>query len=79
MGTKSGEILVYDIAASTLIESIAAHKGAVWSMHVRPDELGLVTGSADKDVKFWEFTSKTVDKVSTLCYLSDLFYSISCR
>lgn len=35
-------------------------------MQVRPDELGLVTGSADKDVKFWEFTSKTVDKVSTL-------------
>lgn len=24
-------------------------------MHVRPDEEVLVTGSADKDIKFWEF------------------------
>jgi U3 small nucleolar RNA-associated protein 12 len=66
VGTKSGEILIYDIAASALTESISAHKGAVWSMQVRPDELGLVTGSADKDVKFWDFTNRGVDKVSPI-------------
>ncbi|KAF8592773.1 WD40 repeat-like protein [Ramaria rubella] len=58
VGTKSGEILVYDVAASALVETITAHTGAVWSMQVRPDEGGLVTGSADKDVKFWDFERK---------------------
>ena len=38
-----------------MIDSIKAHEGAVWSMHVRPDGKALVTGSADKDIKFWEF------------------------
>lgn len=35
-------------------------------MHVRPDEQVLVTGSADKEVKFWEFerTGTTGDEVS---------------
>ncbi|KAF7331839.1 WD-REPEATS-REGION domain-containing protein [Mycena kentingensis (nom. inval.)] len=55
VGTKSGEILIYDLASSSLIETIQAHTGTVWSLHVRADEQMLVSGSADKDVKFWEF------------------------
>ncbi|KAF9006480.1 WD-repeat-containing protein [Cyathus striatus] len=58
VGTKSGEILIYDIASSSLIETVKAHKGTVWSLHVRADEQGLASGSADKDVKFWEFERK---------------------
>ncbi|KIJ37465.1 hypothetical protein M422DRAFT_178030 [Sphaerobolus stellatus SS14] len=61
VGTKSGEILVYDIAASALVDTIKAHSGALWSMHAKPDETGLVTGSADKDVKFWSFEWKKGD------------------
>jgi len=62
IGTKSGEILVYNIAASALVDTVKAHTGAIWSLHVRPDEQRLVTGSADKDVKFWEFKiRKTVE------------------
>ena len=57
IGTKSGEILVYDLASSSLIDTIKAHFATVWSLHVRPDEKALVSGSADKDVKFWEFES----------------------
>lgn len=30
-------------------------------MHVRPDGRALVTGSADKGIKFWEFEEKTTD------------------
>lgn len=55
MGTKDGDILLYDIASSSLLETIKAHSSTVWSMHVRPDGEALVTGSADKDIKFWEF------------------------
>ena len=55
IGTKSGELLLYDIAGSTLLSSYKAHTGPVWGIHVRPDGRGLVSGSADKDVKFWNF------------------------
>ncbi|KAJ3573882.1 hypothetical protein NP233_g2154 [Leucocoprinus birnbaumii] len=58
IGTKSGEILIYDIASSTLIDTIQAHTATVWSIQVRPDERGMVSGSADKDVKFWDFEQK---------------------
>ncbi|KZO97954.1 WD-repeat-containing protein [Calocera viscosa TUFC12733] len=54
VGTKSGEMLLYDIASSALVETIKAHNGTVWSIDVRPDGKGLVSGSADKDVKFWD-------------------------
>ncbi|KAJ7095283.1 WD-repeat-containing protein [Mycena belliarum] len=58
VGTKTGEILIYELASSSLVETIQAHTGTVWSLHVRADEQALVSGSADKDVKFWEFGQK---------------------
>lgn len=58
VGTKSGEILIYDIASSTLIDTIQAHTSTIWSIQVHPDEHGLVSGSADKDVKFWDLEQK---------------------
>ncbi|TBU33243.1 WD40 repeat-like protein, partial [Dichomitus squalens] len=58
VGTKSGEILIYDIASSSLVDTVQAHSATVWSIHVRPDGTGLVSGSADKDVKFWDFERK---------------------
>ncbi|KAH7922440.1 WD40 repeat-like protein [Leucogyrophana mollusca] len=60
VGTKSGEILIYDLASSSLSETIKAHSATVWSLHVRADERALVSGSADKEVKFWEFENKAV-------------------
>ena len=67
VGTKSGELLVYDLATSSLVETIAAHSGTVWSIQVTPKKLGMVTGSADKEVKFWDFeynVGSQADKVS---------------
>ncbi|KAG2369907.1 WD40-repeat-containing domain protein [Suillus spraguei] len=55
IGTKSGEILIYDLASSALTDAVKAHSSTVWSLHVHPDEQVLVSGSADKEVKFWEF------------------------
>ncbi|BGP26588.1 beta transducin [Rhodotorula toruloides] len=60
VGTKSGELLLYDLSSSSLLETSAAHTAPVWSVHVRPDQRGLVTGSADKDVKFWDFEVRQV-------------------
>ncbi|KAF9975830.1 hypothetical protein BGZ73_000371 [Actinomortierella ambigua] len=55
VGTKTGHLELFDLGSSSMIESIEAHEGAIWSLQVRPDRRGLVTGSADKDVKFWDF------------------------
>ena len=80
LGTKSGEILIYDIAASALVDTIKAHDGAVWSLHVRADGQAMVTGSADKDVKFWEFEQKPSesDNVSMiLCLIIRLCLRLS--
>jgi U3 small nucleolar RNA-associated protein 12 len=71
VGTKTGEILLYDVAASALIETIKAHEDTVWSIHVRPDGRALVSGSADKDIKFWEFEYKDADPeegVNSVCH-----------
>lgn len=55
VGNKSGELEVFDIASSTLLDTIKAHDGPVWSLHVHPDGKSMVTGSADKTAKFWNF------------------------
>lgn len=68
VGTKSGELLVYDLATSSLVETIAAHTATVWSMQVTPKKLGMVTGSADKEVKFWEFEYNVGAQAKPVCY-----------
>ncbi|KAH7123859.1 hypothetical protein B0J11DRAFT_530080 [Dendryphion nanum] len=55
VGTKEGDLELYDIAASSLLEKIPAHEGAIWTLQVHPDGKSVVTGSADKSVKFWTF------------------------
>ena len=55
LGTKTGELELYDISTSTLIESFQAHDGAIWTLAVHPDGKSVVTGSADKQAKSWRF------------------------
>ncbi|EFW15328.1 hypothetical protein D8B26_008111 [Coccidioides posadasii str. Silveira] len=55
VGNKNGELEVFDIASSTLLDTIQAHEGPVWSLHVHPDGKSMATGSADKTAKFWKF------------------------
>ena len=55
VGTKDGEIEIFDIASSTLIDRIKAHDGSIWTLNVHPDGRSVATGSADKSVKFWNF------------------------
>lgn len=69
IGTKHGELQLFDIASSSLLSTYTAHTGPVWGLHVRPDGRGLVTGSADKDVKFWDFEVKEEDGERTISRL----------
>ncbi|RKP35576.1 quinon protein alcohol dehydrogenase-like superfamily [Dimargaris cristalligena] len=55
VGTRSGELQLFDISSSTLLESIPAHSKEIRTLAVQPDRRGLATGSADHVVKFWEF------------------------
>uniref|UniRef100_A0A7S2WFX4 Small-subunit processome Utp12 domain-containing protein n=1 Tax=Mucochytrium quahogii TaxID=96639 RepID=A0A7S2WFX4_9STRA len=55
IGTKSGHLVLYNLASGEVLSDIEAHEDAIWSIDIRPDGKGFVTGSADKQVKFWEF------------------------
>lgn len=55
LGTKSGKLQIFELASGSLLETIDAHNGALWSLCLAPDQRGIVTGGADKTVKFWEF------------------------
>lgn len=55
VGTKTGELEMFDIASSTLLETVKAHDEELTSLHVHPDGKSVVTGSKDKTAKFWEF------------------------
>ena len=55
VGTRNGDLEIYDIASSTLIETMKAHEGSIWTLHVHPDGKSIATGSADKSAKFFNF------------------------
>ena len=63
IGTKSGQLELYDLGSSALLETIDAHAGAIWALAARPEgQTGntqqICTGSADHDVKFWDVELK---------------------
>ncbi|KAF8268249.1 WD-repeat-containing protein [Lactarius quietus] len=64
IGTKTGEMQIFDLSSSTLVETIKAHTATLWSVHTRPDQQALVTGSADKDIKFWNIEWRQVENDS---------------
>jgi U3 small nucleolar RNA-associated protein 12 len=55
VGTKSGELELFDVTSAAMLESVTAHEGAIWSLQVHPDGKSVVSGSADKTAKFWDF------------------------
>uniref|UniRef100_A0A3P8Q6V1 Small-subunit processome Utp12 domain-containing protein n=1 Tax=Astatotilapia calliptera TaxID=8154 RepID=A0A3P8Q6V1_ASTCA len=55
LGTKSGKLQIFELGSGSLLETVDAHDGAVWSICLAPDQRGIISGSADKTVKFWEF------------------------
>lgn len=55
VGNRNGELELFDIASSTLIETVKAHQGPIWTLHVHPNGKSIATGSADKSAKFFNF------------------------
>lgn len=56
VGTKAGTLEFIDVAAASITRSVAAHSAPLWSIALQPDGEGFVTGGADKEVKFWEYS-----------------------
>ncbi|PKA52792.1 Dynein assembly factor with WDR repeat domains 1 [Apostasia shenzhenica] len=60
VGTKTGTLELIDVGSGTRTEVIEAHTAAIRSIIPIQDEndsagAGFITGSADYDVKFWEY------------------------
>ncbi|KAL3325988.1 hypothetical protein AABB24_036944 [Solanum stoloniferum] len=55
VGTKGGTLEFIDVRSGTCVEVVEAHGGSVQSIALTPDGTGFLTGSADHDIKFWEF------------------------
>lgn len=55
VGNRNGELELFDITSSSLIDTVKAHEGPVWTLHVHPDGRSIATGSADKSVAFFNF------------------------
>jgi U3 small nucleolar RNA-associated protein 12 len=68
LGTREGHLLIMDVASGDLVYMEEnAHDGAIWSLdlhHPGPNQDGMavVTGSADKQVKFWDIESQDDDE-----------------
>ena len=67
VGTREGCLLVFDISAGEVVYAEEdAHDGAIWSIDLRRPSasdpaISLVTGSADKCVKFWDIIEADAD------------------
>lgn len=68
VGTKEGSLEIINLNSGEKKVIADAHGGAVWSLALLPDGSGLVSGSADHSVKFWEWQllSNKVGKMSSV-------------
>ncbi|KAG8197076.1 hypothetical protein JTE90_004343 [Oedothorax gibbosus] len=64
IGTKKGELNIFDVEARELVNSIDSHDGAVRCMCLSPGQSGITSGGSDKEVKFWDFELLTEDTCS---------------
>jgi U3 small nucleolar RNA-associated protein 12 len=55
IGTKTGKIEIYDLQSARCLEVVDAHAGPVWSLTLKPDQTGFLSGSSDKTLKMWDF------------------------
>ncbi|XP_051937960.1 WD repeat-containing protein 3 [Hippocampus zosterae] len=55
LGSKNGKLQIFELASGSLLETLDAHHGALWSLCLAPDQRGIVSGGADKTVKLWDF------------------------
>ena len=70
VGTKYGTLEIFDVGVGERIKVIEAHSGSVWSLVPTLDGSGFITGSADHDVKFWEY--ELLEESGQICSFFDM-------
>lgn len=76
LGTKTGDLHLYAIASNECIQTIAAHKAEIWGLdiHLSPqtkdNDILIVSGSADKTLKFWSLDLIETENKKTSLELS---------
>jgi len=56
LGTKEGNLELYDLRVAELTQQLTPHSGAVYGMAEAPDHKSFASCSADKHLRFFEFT-----------------------
>lgn len=85
VGNATGSLHFVELSSGDIIDSVEAHGGPVRALCMRPDQKGLMSGGADKCIKFWEYkvakhrlkhlkTLQLGDEITYLCYSPDLRY-----
>jgi U3 small nucleolar RNA-associated protein 12 len=55
LGTKSGELHIYELATQRLLQTIKAHEGPVWSIMLVPGTSdAFATGGSDRKLNMWQ-------------------------
>ena len=54
VGTKSGNLQLFDLVSSTLIKEVAAHDGCIYDIDISPSKTSFATAGGDSQVKFWD-------------------------
>jgi len=49
-------VRIWDARTGELLETLRGHRGSVWSVAFTPDGHGLVNGSSDKTLKYWDIS-----------------------
>ena len=48
--------MLVDLNSGDIMQSLQAHKGSIWSVDVRRDGKGMVSGGSDHNICFWEIS-----------------------
>ena len=56
IGTKDGKLVLVDLNTGDVLQTLQAHKGSIWSVDVRRDGKGMVSGGSDHNICFWEIS-----------------------
>ncbi len=56
-GSENGSVQVWSLTNGKLLQTVAAHSKAVWSVALSPDGKTLATASTDKTIKLWQLSS----------------------
>ncbi|GMM32389.1 snoRNA-binding rRNA-processing protein [Martiniozyma asiatica (nom. inval.)] len=73
VGLKNGDLKLINLSTSEILHHIEnAHNDSIWSIELAPDGKSFLTGSSDKNVKFWEIKVDPIESTLKLNHVKTL-------